>query len=60
MPYRNKGVDLELILGKISDGISVHDHDWRYIYANPKISEIIGLPLETIMGKTIWEIYPEF
>lgn len=59
MPYRKEGVDLDLVLNKISDGISVHDSEWRYIYANERTAEMSGLPLETIVGKTIWEVYPE-
>lgn len=59
MPYRKKEVDLDLILNNISDGITVHDLDWRYVYANQRAAEIIGLPAEMILGKSIWEIYPE-
>ncbi len=60
MPHRQKEVDLDLILNKISDGISVHDHEWRFVYANERAAEIIGQPIDMIIGKTIWEVYPEY
>jgi PAS domain S-box-containing protein len=37
-------------------GIALHDRELRHLYVNPTITRIAGLPLETFLGKTVWEI----
>jgi PAS domain S-box-containing protein len=47
------------ILSSISDAFSALDRDWRYTYANAKVSELAGRPASEIVGHVIWEIFPE-
>lgn len=37
-------------------GIALHDRELRHLYVNPTITRITGLPLETFLGKTVWEV----
>jgi len=36
----------------------VVDYEWRFTYANRPSVELMGKPLEEILGKNIWELYP--
>lgn len=47
------------ILASIGDAFSALDHDWRYTYVNDKAAEYAGMSKEEMIGRTVWEIYPE-
>src|ERR687889_207592 len=53
------------ILESISDEFVAFDREWRYTYINERALDIIRrakgeeLTLEDLVGKSIWEIYPE-
>jgi PAS domain S-box-containing protein len=49
----------ETVLTSISDAFSALDREWRYIYVNDKVAELAGLPKEEIIGRVIWEIFPD-
>jgi PAS domain S-box-containing protein len=49
----------EMVLAGISDAFSVLDFQWRYIYVNDKVAELAGVPKEKMLGRVIWEIFPE-
>ncbi|HEY2139791.1 MAG TPA: PAS domain-containing protein, partial [Chthoniobacterales bacterium] len=49
----------ETVLASISDAFSALDRDWRYVYVNDKVAELAGLPKEKMLGRVIWEIFPE-
>jgi PAS domain S-box-containing protein len=49
----------ETVLTSISDAFSALDRDWRYIYVNDKVAELAGWPKEKMVGRVIWEIFPE-
>ncbi|MBA3272242.1 MAG: PAS domain-containing protein, partial [Chthoniobacterales bacterium] len=49
----------DTILASISDAFSALDSDWRYIYVNDKAAEYAGVAKEQMIGRTVWEIYPE-
>lgn len=49
----------DAILSSISDAFSALDRDWRYTYANAKVSELAGRPVSELVGHVIWEIFPE-
>jgi len=49
----------DAILSSISDAFSALDQDWRYTYANAKVAELAGRPVSEIVGRVIWEIFPE-
>jgi PAS domain S-box-containing protein len=49
----------ETVLTSISDAFSALDRDWRYLYVNDKVAELAGWPKEKMVGRIIWEIFPE-
>jgi PAS domain S-box len=49
------------ILESISEPFVVHDSEWRFQYANSaaaRIFEAAGHPLESIIGKVVWDVFP--
>lgn len=49
----------ETVLASISDAFSALDRNWRYIYVNDKVAELAGWPKAKMLGRVIWEIFPE-
>jgi PAS domain S-box-containing protein len=49
----------ESVLSSISDAFSAIDRDWRYTHVNDKVAELAGWPKEKIIGRVIWEIFPQ-
>jgi PAS domain S-box-containing protein len=49
----------ETVLASISDAFSALDRNWRYIYVNDKVAELAGWPKEKMLGRVIWEIFPD-
>ena len=49
----------ETVLASISDAFSALDRQWRYTYVNDKVAELAGWPKEKMIGRVIWEIFPE-
>lgn len=49
----------ETILASISDAVSALDREWRYVYANDKAAEYAGTSKELMIGRNVWELYPE-
>ena len=48
-----------LLFDSLSEGVYIVDTAWRFIYVNNKAAEIMGKPREVLLGKNIWELYPE-
>ncbi|MUG98551.1 PAS domain S-box protein [Scytonema sp. UIC 10036] len=49
----------EGILESISDGFWVLDCDWRCTYINKRQAELIGLGKDEILGKNVWDLFPD-
>ena len=49
----------ETVLASISDAFSTLDRTWRYTYANEKVAAIAGLPAKEMIGRVIWEVFPD-
>lgn len=49
----------ETLLTSISDAFSSIDHNWRYLYVNNRVAELAGLPKSQMLGRNIWEIFPD-
>lgn len=47
------------ILESIGDGFASFDGEWRYTYINRKGEEILGKQRSQILGKIVWEVFPE-
>jgi PAS domain S-box-containing protein len=46
------------ILESISEGFIFLDRDWHILYANEQVAGLGGVPLSSILGKTLWEAFP--
>ncbi|MDC8756427.1 CHASE domain-containing protein [Janthinobacterium fluminis] len=59
---RRKETEQRLLLDTVLNNVDAHvymkDHDRRYIYANAKMAEVLGQPLEQIIGKLDRELMP--
>jgi two-component system cell cycle sensor histidine kinase/response regulator CckA len=47
------------ILESISDGFNTFDREWRYTYVNPPAARMVGKTPEELLGKVIWELWPQ-
>src|SRR5688500_9361695 len=47
------------ILESITDAFFALDHEWRFTYVNAEAERVLQRPREQILGKTIWETFPE-
>ncbi|GCE07165.1 PAS domain-containing sensor histidine kinase [Dictyobacter aurantiacus] len=54
-----QGPHFMAILEHMSDGLSVLDREWRYLYVNRRIEEMTGKQRNELLGKNHWEMYPE-
>lgn len=50
---------LESVLTRIADQFLALDRDWRYIYVNDRVTEVTGLERENLLGRNIWELFPD-
>ena len=46
------------ILESISDGFAAFDRDWRCTYVNDKATELSRIPRAEILGKNVWDLFP--
>lgn len=47
------------IWSSISDGFVFFDHNWCYTYANEQAVRSIGLSREELIGRCIWDLFPD-
>lgn len=47
------------ILESITDGFFTLDGDWRFSYVNPQAEAMLGRSRESLVGRDIWEEFPE-
>jgi PAS domain S-box-containing protein len=50
---------LEAVLAGINDHLVCYDRQWRYTFVNDKAAEILGKDKEELLGRSIWELFPE-
>ncbi|HEY3486858.1 MAG TPA: PAS domain S-box protein, partial [Gammaproteobacteria bacterium] len=50
---------LEAVLGSINDHLVSYDLKWRYTYVNDKAAAVLGKPKEQLIGKCIWDLFPD-
>jgi PAS domain S-box-containing protein len=50
---------LEHVLLEVHEQVFALDRKWRYVYVNERVTQVVGLTKEQILGKTIWELFPE-
>ena len=49
----------ESVLASVADTHILLDRQWKYIYVNEAAIRAIGRPREQILGRTLWELYPD-
>lgn len=49
----------ETVLASIRDAFSALDRKWRYTHVNERVAKLAGRPKEKMIGRVIWEIFPE-
>ncbi|MFN2622744.1 MAG: ATP-binding protein [Chthoniobacterales bacterium] len=49
----------DTVLASISEAFSALDRNWRYTHVNDRIAEMAGWPKDKMIGRVIWEIFPE-
>lgn len=50
---------LSEVLESISDGFCILDHNWRLTYVNSQAASYLKLISENLIGRQLWEIYPQ-
>jgi PAS domain S-box-containing protein len=50
---------VEIVLTSITDGFAVLDKRWRYTYFSDQAVEITGMKSEDLIGKCVWDVFPE-
>ncbi|MBD2562920.1 response regulator [Nostoc linckia FACHB-391] len=50
---------LETALAGIQDQFFVLDREWRYTFVNDQVAEVVGIQKEELLGKIIWEVFPD-
>ncbi len=50
---------VESILNSVSDTFILFDRQWRYLYLNDAAVLATSRPLKEILGRTLWELFPE-
>ena len=50
---------IENILESFSDAFFTADRDWRFTYINRHAEQILGRPADELLGKNMWEEFPE-
>jgi PAS domain S-box-containing protein len=47
------------VLERMSDAFVAIDREWRFNYVNRAAERASGLPREEILGRTLWEVFPD-
>ncbi len=53
------GIRLVRTLETIADGFYLLDRDWRFAYVNHEAERMLRRPREDLIGRMVWEEYPE-
>jgi PAS domain S-box-containing protein len=55
--YANQ--DMADMIDRIGDVFFAVDREWRYLYVNPKAAALAGVHSDNLLGKTLWETFPQ-
>ena len=51
--------NLERVLTSINDQFLLLDSSWCYTYVNDRVVEAVGISKEDLLGKCIWDLFPD-
>lgn len=57
--HNEKIADVSEVVERVSDAFVALDQDWCYTYMNKKAGQIFNRDPQSIIGKNIWEEFPE-
>jgi len=56
---KEKAVEIENILESITDGFYALNNNWEFTYVNRECERVLNVKREDILGKNVWDLYPE-
>ncbi|MDP9081757.1 MAG: PAS domain S-box protein [Bacteroidota bacterium] len=56
---KKKTGQIENLLENITDGFIALDEHMCYTYANKQIGDFLGIPSESLIGRYIWDVFPD-
>ena len=56
---RDSEEQYRMLIERVSDGFIALDKDWKYTYVNKRTGEITGRDPKSLIGKYIWDEFPE-
>lgn len=54
-----KTAEMKSVFDRVSDAFLAVDKDWKYIYANKQLGEMIKKDPQALIGKNMWEVFPD-
>lgn len=51
--------EVSRVLDRVTDAFMALDKDWNYTYINNKAADLHGFTAEELIGKNIWEVFPD-
>ncbi|WP_428328054.1 PAS domain-containing protein [Mucilaginibacter sp.] len=59
LEIKKKTEQIEDILDSITDGFIALDENMCYTYANKRVGKMLGINIETLIGKNVWDLFPD-
>jgi len=56
--YRDLSNQYKMLLESITDAVYVLNRDWEYIIVNKNAEKVVNMPVEDLMGKKIFDLFP--
>ena len=46
-------------LDHLAEAVALIGPDWHYRHVSPRAAELIGRPVEELVGAHVWDVFPE-
>src|SRR5207244_6241270 len=50
---------LQRFFNSTGDAFMAFDSEWRYVYVNPRAAQFARLPVDAMIGRTLFELFPD-
>jgi two-component system, cell cycle sensor histidine kinase and response regulator CckA len=50
---------LAIELERVTDGFMAFDRDWRFTHLNSRAAALFQRPVDALVGRSVWELFPE-